>query len=101
MTSLFEYADSYPSSPGFKENDTSRAAADSMKPTAAYLRSKCLKALRDRGPSTADQIADAIGETVLSCRPRFSEMLELGQISDTGHRDRNASGRSAKIWAAI
>lgn len=97
MTSLFDYADSYPSSPGYRENDTSRAAAESMKPTAAYLQSKCLKALA-KGPMTADEVADDIGETPFATRPRLTELKLAGRIVDDGTRRRNASGRSAKCW---
>src|SRR3954471_15618096 len=97
MTSLFDYADSYPTTPGYKENDTSRAAADSMKPTAAHLQSKCLKALA-KGQMSADECAVDIGEGILSIRPRFSELLRMGKLVDTGLRRRNDSGRSAKVW---
>lgn len=97
MTSLFDYADRYPSSPGYKENDTSRAAAESMKPTTAYLQSKCLKSLA-KGPMSADECAVDIGESILSVRPRFSELLKKGKVIDTGLRRRNDSGRAAKVW---
>lgn len=99
MTDLFSYAPepSYPNAPGFKENDTSRAAADSMKSATGELQRKCLKALVG-SPMTADQIAEAIGETPFSTRPRLTELLALGKVCDAGFRCRNASGRSAKAW---
>ncbi len=100
MTSLFDYADSYPLTPGFKENDTSKAAAESMKPTAAYLQSKCLKALREAN-LTADEIADIIGETPFSTRPRLTELKALGKVADAGYRRANASGRSARVWCLV
>lgn len=84
MTSLFEYADSYPANPGWKEPTTSRDAAESMKPTVAYLREKCLRALRERGPLTADQIADVIGETPFSVRPRCSPWVRYGTSVSAG-----------------
>lgn len=99
MTSLFDH--SYPSSPGFREPDTSRKAAESMAPTASLLREKCLAALRQHGPMTADEIAERVGITPFSCRPRCTELLALGHIADTGERRRNDSGRSAKVWRAI
>jgi hypothetical protein len=50
------------------------------------------------GPSSPDKMADLLGESILSIRPRFSELLALGRIEDTGDRDRNVSGKSCKIW---
>jgi hypothetical protein len=52
------------------------------------------------GPSSPDKMAELLGESILSIRPRFSELLALGRIEDTGERDRNASGKSCKIWMA-
>lgn len=49
---------------------------------------------------TSDEAAEAIGETVLAVRPRFTELLALGQIKDSGQRRRNASTRTAKVWMA-
>ena len=41
-----------------------------------------------------------LGESVLAIRPRFSELRALGQITDTGARRINDSGRSAIVWRA-
>lgn len=90
----------YPLQPGFKDTDTSKAAAQAMKPTAATLRSQCLRCLAF-GDYTADEVAlDFLRESVLSIRPRFSELKRLGKIEDTGQRRRNASGKSAIVWKA-
>lgn len=97
--SLFAF--DYPNSPGFREPDTSRKAAESMAPTAGLLRGKCLAALRRYGPMSANEIAVRVGITPFSCRPRCTELLALGLIVDTGERRRNDSGRSAKCWRAI
>lgn len=97
---LFTYAPQYPDKPGFKEATTSRAAAQSMEPHAARLRRQCLDALKRHGPATADEIASVLDLSVLSVRPRFSELNADHFISDTGTRRPNASGRSAKVWRA-
>lgn len=97
---LFDYAERYPEAPGYKDPDTSKEAAESMKPSAGILRAKCLEALRS-GPATADEIAERLGLSVLSARPRFSELLREGKIEDTGERRVNASGRRAKTWRAV
>lgn len=96
---LFSYRDSYPGRPGFKEADTSHKAAVSMKDAAPLLQRRCLEALRGAADGlTADQIAAAIGETILSVRPRVTELLRDGRVRDSGQRRKNDSGRSAKVW---
>ena len=89
--------DHYPHAPGFKEHDTARAAAESMKGTVVHLREICLARLA-HAPSTPDEIADWCGASVLAIRPRMSELHKQGLIVDTGMRRSNASGRSAKVW---
>jgi predicted transcriptional regulator len=48
--------------------------------------------------ATADEIADELNRSILSIRPRFSELLRQGLIRDTGVRRGNQSGCSAKVW---
>lgn len=88
--------DRYPSSPGSKVSGTSAEAAQSMEPKAKLLRDKCLQVLR-RGPKTADEVASYLGETVLSIRPRISELSAKTLIEETGERRQNESGK----WAAV
>lgn len=101
MSDLFEFADGawYPAAPGFKDRDTSRAAAESVAGTAPLLRGRCLDAISSAPDGlTADQVASAVGESVLSVRPRITELLKTKAIRDAGTRRPNASGRSAKVW---
>lgn len=90
----------FPHSPGFKRGGTSERAAQQMQPQARTLRDSVLAALRRR-PSTADEVALAIGKTVLATRPRLSELSALGLIVETSERRRNASGKLAAVWRAI
>jgi predicted ArsR family transcriptional regulator len=50
---------------------------------------------------TADEIAAALGESVLAVRPRVSELFHDGLIGKTGERRRNHSGLSAYVWRAV
>jgi len=86
--------------PGHRGVSTSIAAAESMKPRAAILRDKCMAALEAQGPMTADECARFLGESVLSIRPRFTEMNIIWVIEDTGTRRKNDSGRNAIVWRA-
>lgn len=87
----------YPQVPGAKVSGTSREAAESMKEDAATLRTLCL-AFLSIYPKTADQCAAAMDQSVLSVRPRFSELRAMGLIVDTGERRLNYSGRKAIVW---
>ncbi len=95
----------YPEEPGAKVTGTSTDAAVSMKKKAPTLRAEVLALLRR--PTylstglTADEAAGLMHESVLSIRPRFSELVELGQIRDSGLRRDNASGRSAVVWVSV
>lgn len=101
-TDLFEWQrDSfqYPEAPGARDTDTSRSAAKSMVDLASTLRGQCLAALRTLH-LTADEIAEAVGASVLAIRPRVTELRMQGLVFDSGHRRPNASGRKAIVWTA-
>jgi predicted ArsR family transcriptional regulator len=98
---LFAYTAAYPDAPGYRDRDTSRAAAESMDNSAPVLRQRCIDVLRHNGPLTADEVASRLDCSVLSIRPRFTELLHNGQIEDTGKRHANASGRAAKVWRLV
>jgi predicted ArsR family transcriptional regulator len=89
-------APSYPWAAGHRGVDTSRDAADSI--DADALRGRVLATLDQCGPMTPDECAQHMGESVLSIRPRFTELSRLKRIHRTGHRRANASGRSAHVW---
>ncbi|MFN7174201.1 MAG: hypothetical protein ACK4MT_05760 [Thermaurantiacus tibetensis] len=95
---LFRWQERYPGAPGFKRQATSAEAATSMRDQAGRLRGAVLAALRRHGPLTADEIAGALGETVLSVRPRVSELAVEGLVVKTSQRRRNDSGRTAIVW---
>ena len=92
--------ESYPSTPGYKNKDKegpSRKAALSIKPHAITLREKCFRAI-SQIPMTADEVARAIGKSILSVRPRIAELSKLGKIEDSGKRRPNDSGKVATVW---
>jgi hypothetical protein len=47
---------------------------------------------------TADEVAEAIGESILNVRPRVSELAKQGRVRDSGLRGVTASGHSAAKW---
>lgn len=94
---LFSRYASYPSVAGFKATETSAEAARTI--DASTCRALVLAALRKFGAMTADECAlRYLGYSILTVRPRFSELKALGQIEDSGQRRKNASGHKAIVW---
>jgi predicted ArsR family transcriptional regulator len=99
MSELLPANQGYPASPGFKTTGPSELAADTIAPTAAKLRAIVLAEFQRTGAGlTADEIAKDLNLSVLSVRPRVSELHRNGQIEQTGARRKNASGMTATVW---
>ena len=81
----------------WKAQGTSKQAASEAAVTAASLRLQVLNELK-KASGTADEIANRLNMSVLSVRPRFSELVRLGHILDSGLRRKNLSGKSATVW---
>ncbi|MER3478836.1 MAG: hypothetical protein C4287_23215 [Leptolyngbya sp. ERB_1_2] len=89
----------YPITPGYKDRETSAAAAHSLKPKAGIIRQRVIAAYLVFGPQTADEVARRLGVSILTVRPRVSELVNLGRLIDTGVRRANESGHKAKVYA--
>jgi hypothetical protein len=101
---LFDWAwrGQYPESPGFKEHTTSREAARAVVCDSGVIRERAYQVIVDAGErgATPDEVADALGLSVLSVRPRVSELGKLERIERTPVRRRNISGLNATVWRA-
>lgn len=93
---------SYPSSPGWKRTDTSRAAAESIASSKATLQRKALAAIRDAGARglTSEELARTLRVDFKAIQPRTSELRLEGKIRDSGQRRLNVSGKRAIAWVA-
>ncbi len=90
---------SYPATPGYKVDGPSKDAAIAMIPTANTLRWRVFSAISNAPNGlTTDECASLLNETVLSIRPRFTELAAGKWIEDSGKRRKNLSGRSATVW---
>lgn len=87
----------YPYGVALGKTDTSREAAERID---VKTRLRQVLAVICQRPSTADEIADALGVTVLTTRPRTTNLKALGLIYDTGERRKNATGRNCIVYAA-
>lgn len=87
-----------PEGPGYRRTDTSRDAAVQIAPAAPTYAERCLAILAEKGPMTPDEAATALNVSVLTIRPRFTELHQAGKIIDTSLRRANANGRNAIVW---
>ncbi|RMC33735.1 hypothetical protein [Paracoccus alkanivorans] len=87
------------SNTGWKGQSTSEEAAIHAATKAPFLRDAIIRVMKAVArPMTADEVAKAMRLSVLSIRPRISELAKAGKLIDAGERGRNASGRSAVRW---
>lgn len=89
----------YPHSPGWKEATTSLDAAEAIESHADTVRAQVLEALAAR-QMTADEVAYFLNESILTVRPRVTELFKDGRILRTGERRKNYSGREAHVYRA-
>jgi hypothetical protein len=82
---------------------TSHDAHDALLCDLPRMRRMVLAAIRSAGEPglTADEAAAAIGVSVLSTRPRCTELSAEHAIIVSGRRRPNSSGRRAIVWVAI
>jgi hypothetical protein len=90
----------YPDTPGFKMPGPSEQAAVAIAGTAKTLREQVLLAFQQSPCGlTADAVANRLGKSILSVRPRVSELRRRGEIRPaSGQRGKNESGMSATVW---
>jgi hypothetical protein len=93
----------YPDSPGFKSRGTSSLAAGRIAPHAEALHDRVFAFLKANYPApfTADEVADRLGESFLSVRPRLSELRRSALIEPTAERRVNKSDMMAHCWRAV
>jgi predicted ArsR family transcriptional regulator len=78
-------------------------AARRIAPHAESLRDRVFAFLKANYPAafTADEVADRLGVSILSVRPRMSELHRSELIEPSGERRLNASGLFASCWRAV
>ena len=89
----------YPDAPGFKVAGPSEQAAEAISGTVNKMRAAVLAQFAQYpGGATADEVAKDLNLSVLSVRPRVSELKRSGEIKQTGGRRKNESGMTATVW---
>ena len=100
MTSRYTLEKKYPLTAGYKENSTSKEAAEKIDSRSTNLRTECLKIIKRKGNygATPEEVAEILSESILSIRPRFTELKLLQYIIDSGDRRKNSFGSNTKVW---
>ncbi len=79
---------------------TSERAAQEIAGGAASLRRKVLDFVQSNGPSSDDEIQEALSINPSTERPRRIELCKLGLLRDSGLCGKTRSGRSCVLWVA-
>jgi predicted ArsR family transcriptional regulator len=88
----------YPNEPGWKgKSSTGRQAAHAFAPKAKSIRVRALEVIQ-RGPATAEQVAEQLDLYWMIVRARLSELGNQGLIQDSGARGTGALGGKVIIW---
>lgn len=89
----------YPRQAGHQGTDTSKAAAAKLNKggKAALMREAVMQQYAGGEELTPDECAERMGLSVLSVRPRCTELKALELLVDTGKRRKNESGSSAAV----
>ena len=90
---------SYPYSPGSQKVDTSIEAAELIKAGADTIRKRVLDIIINKGNfgATADEVAELLGLSPFTVRPRVTELYKQDKISRKDKR-KNSSGRLAYVY---
>lgn len=89
----------YPYSPGSQKVDTSIEAAELLKEGADTIRAKVFNVITNKGNfgATADEVADLLGLSSFTVRPRVTELYKQDKIERKDKR-KNGSGRTAYVY---
>lgn len=80
---------------------TSQAAFASAKRSLPTIKERALTQIKgSKGGMTADEVAEALGLSVLSVRPSVTYLYNDNLVTDSGDRRPNISGKNAIVWVA-
>ena len=97
---LFDHADKYPDHPGYSNQTTSKAAAESYKPVAKKVGEVVFNFI-ERKPMACFEIEQESGLTHQSVSARIRHLVLDGRVQDSGMKRVTPSGRKAIVWKVI
>lgn len=87
----------YPHKPGFKQRDTSKAAAKAVNGRHREVWDRILEKLRQY-ELNVDELASMLDLDAFYLRPRVSELAKQGVIVDSGIRREGDRGKKMICW---
>jgi predicted ArsR family transcriptional regulator len=84
--------------PYVRGSDTSRDAAESMRPHVSELEREILEFVRSDGGATCDEVEDCMGIAHQTASARLKGLADKGLIKDSGARRPTRSGRAARVY---
>lgn len=84
---------------GYQKRDTSLAAAESDKAGKITLREQVFNVIEQSPvPMSADEVAEELGKSFISIRPRVTELSNEARVKDSGLRGTTQHGKSCILW---
>lgn len=88
----------HPDPPYQRHSDTSRAAAQAIKPCTGAMRQAVYDYLVQHGPSTDEEMQEGIPMPPSTQRPRRCELVAQGLVEDSRERRKTRAGKKAVVW---
>jgi len=90
----------YPNQAGFQNQSTSKEAAEDINEKLPHLRDKVLQVIKNKGKygATPEEVASLLNITILSVRPRFTELKISKHIVDSGEKRKNEFNKNIIVW---
>lgn len=90
----------YPLSAGYKEDGTSKSAAELINAGVKTIRQQVFDIIMNKGSygATADEVAELLNLSPFTVRPRVTELYKLGKIVRSSERRKNSSGLKAYVY---
>ena len=79
---------------------TSERAAQEIAGTVDTLRRRVMSFIQLNGPSSDDEIQQALNINPSTQRPRRIELVKLGLVRDSGLTGKTRSGRACTLWVS-
>lgn len=84
---------------GYKQNRSSKQAADFNQEGKLTIRYQVLELFKEHSELTNEQVSQLLNKPEISVQPRISELKNAGVICDSGKKAMGKWGTSITIWS--
>lgn len=89
----------YPSTPGYALDETSKEAARLIEPDAGKIEARVLRFFTVYGPHTCAEIEDGLNLSHQTASARITKLVNDGKLVKTDQTRRTRTGRKARVYA--